>query len=261
MLTLAGRWRCVRLVGSVEYTNFKICSVNEETEYSLYFSQVALFLNESGRSTRRLRKGHDWDISKSDRTIRLYTVGATKVRVRAYRYPQEIVNDTDFVEIPANALVEYAASQVLLAGLPPRGQDTSGISSQFGPSFNAGQVDLSQIPVPATSYLIGATTRVVSEDISVRMINEAFTVGFIATATDPHLPTQEGVLNDTLTVLLPLEARYLSIEWEEGDVVSSIEIDDYDQTDAFEIVGNRAISRAPLLVRPDADSIEIKLGS
>ena len=48
--------------GFGEYTTFKISSVNEETEYNLYFSQVALFLNESGRGTRRLRKGHDWDI-------------------------------------------------------------------------------------------------------------------------------------------------------------------------------------------------------
>ena len=169
------------------------------------------------------------------------------------------MNDTDFVEIPANALVEYAASQVLLAGLPPRGQDTSGISSQFGPSFNAGQVDLSQIPVPATSYLIGAKTRVVSEDISTQLLGDNFTVGFIVSATDPHLVTSHAELNDTLTVLLPVEARYLSIEWEEGDVVSSIMIDDYDQTEAFTIVGNRAVSKAPLRAAEDDNDIHIRL--
>ena len=252
----------LRMINGLDaYTTFTISSVDTATEYNLYFGQIALYLNESGRGLQELRKGYDWDIDRGDRTIRLYKSGATRVRVRAYRFPQEVMNDTDLVEVPPNALVRYVASQILLAGLPPRGADTSGISSQFPFTANAGQIDLTQVPVPATSHLVGATSRVVSEDITTRMLGDVFTVGFIAAQGDPHLPTESAELGDTLSVVLPLEARYLSIEWEEGDVVSKILIDDYDQRDAFTITGNRAVSDAPLLARPDATTIDVRLES
>ena len=96
-------------------------------------------------------------------------------------------------------------------------------------------------------------------DIVDDILEITLSVGFIQEIDGAHFEAKTGEFNKlpaSLTLDLPDESQYLSIEWS-GATISSIVIDGVDQSEAFEITGNRAVSREKLVNQPDDMTVRV----
>ena len=202
----------------------------------------------------------DWSVVRSNRSLSVGIYTPSELEIEGWRLPRTISADDDIIEVPSNYVVDQCSASLLTSELQQAALDTDGTNQKASVILNERRASERELDRVAYGRYVGYKSRdAIDESI---LLGLDVTVGFIATSDAPHEATQEFKF-DTIPfefrVDLPVGEMYLSIEWAGASSVTEIFIDGYDQTEAFIITGNRAVSDRPVVRQDDDSSVYVEI--
>ena len=202
----------------------------------------------------------DWSVIRSNRSLSVNIYTPSELMIEAWRLPRTIEADTDLVEVPSSYVVDQCSALLLTSELQQAALDTDGTNQKASVILNERLTSERELDRVAYGRYVGYSARnAIDEDV---LLGLDVTVGFIEAPGDPHPATQEFVFATTpfeFRVELPEDRMYLSIEWAGESAVTEIFIDGYDQTEAFTITGNRAVSDRVVVKQDDDSSVYVEI--
>ena len=266
--------RVVSVVPRVGVTADQLVSVYNATgapiSPTLQVTRAYYYVNRAGLGNFRRMRSTEWRLDREDRSLQIVgPVGsrmraATLIKMRTFRQPLPVESDTDLIEVPPSLLVEILKAKLLQDALPAPQQDNRGVAQRVGLATSKEGLAYRRLPRPSSSVYVGATSRALEIDVVDRELMIAIMAGY-ADSSDPgqvvaplvtgsfsHLPA-------TLSLDLPDLGRYIYISWNANVPINRIIIDGLDQTAAFTIEGNKAVSRQVVKTKPGDEQLIIGL--
>ena len=171
-----------------------------------------------------------------------------------------MTNDDDVVEVPGDYMVDNCSALLLTSELQRAQLDTQGTNQRASVVLRERASKERYLDRPAYGRYVEYKVRdAVSEGVGLEL---TLTVGYITNANDPHVIDETYHASRVpleVDVALPDTDKYLSVEWTGGSPVTRIFIDGLDQTHAFTIGNNRAVSNAPVVSQDDDTDILIRV--
>ena len=219
--------------------------------------QTYYYVQSRSLTDFRLLARSEWQVDRPNRSIEISGPlsspmrGPVLFRLRAFRLPRPVAEDGDIIECPLPHLVAVLKAKLLQDSQSSQAQDTRGVAQRVGIATSKEIGSLRSLPRPSSSHFVGNATREIEVDIMSRSVSLTLSVGYVEERFAPHTVLSSGVfasLPAVLSVPLPTEAEYISIEWS-GAAITTIVIDGLDQTRAFTLEGNRAVSNDKVILQ------------
>ena len=205
----------------------------------------------------------DWRVRRGVRSLDVNMNAPAELFIDGWRLPHSVNSDDDLVEVPADYMVDNCSALLLTSEIQQAALDTQGNNQRASVVLSERASKERYLDRPAYGRYVGYVSRdPVSEDVDVDVALVVVTVDYIADPGQEHVAEETYHLSHApfeFAVNLPAEAMYLSLEWTETLNVTEIFIDGYDQTEAFIINGNRAVSDKPVLRQDDDSDVVVEI--
>ena len=240
---------------------FDISVYHDSDETESFTLHVVDRFSLVGKSTLRESLSMDnWAVNKNTRSLSVNLNAPSELLIEGWRLPKTVTSDDDVVEVPGDYMIDNCSALLLTSEIQQAALDTEGNNQRASVLLRERASKERYLDRPAYGrYVMYRSRDAIVEDVGLEL---TLTVGYIALPGDPHVATETFQLSRTpfeVSVDLPDEDMYLSIEWSGGSDVTRIFIDGLDQTHAFTIGNNRAVSNAPVVSQDDDTDILIRV--